>query len=246
MLLIDDAEIVTIVEQALREDRVDLYLQPIVKLPQRKRQFYECFSRIVDDRGRVITPEQYIPLAEAAGLVAVIDNMLLFRCIQLVRKIQRHRSRVDFFCNVSRRSWDDDDFFNDFIQFLGGNPTLSENLIFEVAHEDFMAWSDEEAKKLERLAKLGCRLSLDQMRHLDEDPAALAERGIRFAKVEAGLFMASVRKQPGLIDDWRSRGVNLIVEKIEDEATLTELLDHGIDLAQGYLFSEPRLARPAA
>lgn len=241
-----EEQILDVARDALKEDRIDLVLQPVVTLPQRHRRYYECFTRMRTLDGYYVTPEQYIGLAERAGLVTAIDNILLFRSIQLVRKIQRHRNRVDFFCNVSRRSWDDDDFFNDFIEFLGANPSLSENLIFEVAHEDFTAWSDEEAKKLERLAKLGCRFSLDQMRHLDEDPAALAERGIRFAKVEAGLFMAAARKQPDLIGDWRSRGVSLIVEKIEDEATLTELLDYSIDLAQGFLFSEPRLARPAA
>ena len=243
---LSEEQILDVAREALKDDRIDLVLQPVVTLPQRHRRYYECFTRMRTLDGYYVTPEQYIGLAERAGLVTAIDNILLFRSIQLVRKIQRHRNRVDFFCNVSRRSWDDDDFFNDFIHFLGANPTLSENLIFEVAHEDFTAWSDEEAQKLERLAKLGCRLSLDQMRHLDEDPAALADRGIRFAKVEADLFMAAARKQPTLIGDWRSRGVNLIVEKIEDEATLTELLDYDIDLAQGFLFSEPRLARPAA
>lgn len=241
-----EEEILDVAREALKEDRIDLVLQPVVTLPQRHRRYYECFTRMRTLDGYYVTPEQYIGPAERTGLVTAIDNILLFRSIQLVRKIQRHRNRIDFFCNVSRSSWDDDDFFNDFVQFLGANPGLSENLIFEVAHEDFTAWSDEEAKKLERLSRLGCRFSLDQMRHLDEDPAALAERGICFAKVEADLFMTAARKQPALIGDWRSRGVSLIVDKIEDEATLTELLDFGIDLAQGFLFSEPRLARPAA
>ena len=45
---LDDAAILDIVREAIDTDRVDLYLQPIVSLPQRKHRFYECFSRIRD------------------------------------------------------------------------------------------------------------------------------------------------------------------------------------------------------
>ena len=45
-----DEKVLDYVRQGLRSDRIDLYLQPIVSLPQRKVRFFECFSRIrVDD-----------------------------------------------------------------------------------------------------------------------------------------------------------------------------------------------------
>ncbi|MBO6781710.1 MAG: EAL domain-containing protein, partial [Alphaproteobacteria bacterium] len=50
----EDEEILDIVREALRLDRVDVYLQPIVSLPQRKNRFYECYTRIRSEDGRVI------------------------------------------------------------------------------------------------------------------------------------------------------------------------------------------------
>ncbi|HSV02956.1 MAG TPA: EAL domain-containing protein, partial [Phenylobacterium sp.] len=67
------------VRAALTENRVDLYLQPILALPQRRTVFYESFSRLRDESGRVLMPAEYLAVAEPAGLVTAIDNLLLFR-----------------------------------------------------------------------------------------------------------------------------------------------------------------------
>ena len=61
---LSDSELLDAIETGLREERVELYLQPVVSLPQRKRRFYECFSRITTAQGAVIMPEQYLPVAK--------------------------------------------------------------------------------------------------------------------------------------------------------------------------------------
>ncbi|MSO89424.1 MAG: EAL domain-containing protein [Rhodospirillaceae bacterium] len=121
---IDDATVLDIVREALRADRIDLYLQPIVSLPQRKRRYYECFSRIRAGDDSVVMPEQYIGVAEREGLIGTIDNMLLFRCIQLVRRVQKKNQNLGFFCNISQHTLADTRFFRDFLSFLSDMPTL--------------------------------------------------------------------------------------------------------------------------
>ena len=78
---LDDAAILNIVREGLETNRVDLVLQPIVSLPQRKLRFYEALSRLRSEDGAVIMPAQYIKIAEPAGLMSVVDNLLLFRCV---------------------------------------------------------------------------------------------------------------------------------------------------------------------
>lgn len=240
------AMVLDIVRNAQRDDRVDLVLQPIVSLPQRKRRFYECFSRLRTPTGEMILPEQYIALAEGAGLIQAIDNMLLFRCVQLVRKIHRRSDNIDFFCNISPHSIADADFFGDFVDFLESNEPLACHLVFEFAQADFARWSEAGAGLLDRLANLGCRFSLDQVDDLDLDVAGLARRHVRFLKIEAPRLMHEVADKPQLLRSLRRRHIDLIVEKVENESLLIELLDYDIDFGQGFLFGAPRLARPAA
>ena len=243
---LSDEEILETVRAALRNDQVDLVLQPIVSLPQRKRRFYECFSRLRTQDGTMILPEQYIALAERDKHITAIDNMLLFRCVQLIRKIHRKNQNLDFFCNISPYTLGDTDFFKDFLDFLDTNQELAGHLVFEFSQADFARWSRAGAGLLERLAQLGCRISLDQVRDVELDPDELAARRVSFVKVEAKLLLEALGQRGDLLRALRRREIDLIVEKVEDEARLLELLDYEVDFGQGYLFGEPRLARPAA
>ncbi|MFM7347210.1 MAG: EAL domain-containing protein, partial [Tagaea sp.] len=116
-----DSQVLDIVRDALREGRVDLYLQPIVDLPQRRRRHYECFSRMRGPDGTLIGPDSYLALAEAYGLVTAIDNMLLFRGVQLVRRIQGQTSGAGtgIFVNISQHTLADRRFFGEFVAFMG-------------------------------------------------------------------------------------------------------------------------------
>jgi len=63
---LDEQEILDLVREGLRENAVELALQPIVSLPQRKRRFFECFSRVRTHDGGVIVPEQYLAVAASS------------------------------------------------------------------------------------------------------------------------------------------------------------------------------------
>ena len=234
------------IEKALREDRVDLYLQPTMLLPQRKRVFYECFSRITDDDGNVIRPEQYLTVAAEAGLITAVDNLLLFRCVQLVRRARRDHLDVAFFCNISDATLTDVDFFTDFIDFMAANQHLAESLVFEFSHATVRQPNYDVQTSLQRLASLGFRFSVDQVGEFDLDLPKLATQGFKFIKIDAHLLHEMARGDPPRLNMRALKGaldreaMDLIVEKIETEEMLLDLLDLNIDFGQGYLFGEPR------
>ena len=88
-----DPAMLELIRRSLEENRVDLYLQPIVNLPQRKVRFYEALTRLRSADGSVVMPSQYIKVAAPAGLMSVVDNLMLFRCIQLVRRLSQKKPR---------------------------------------------------------------------------------------------------------------------------------------------------------
>ncbi|MBI1775512.1 MAG: EAL domain-containing protein [Proteobacteria bacterium] len=249
---LDDNAVLDIVRDALNEERVDLFLQPIVSLPQRRRRYYECFSRIRAADGTQITPEQYLGVAKREGLLAAIDNMLLFRCIQLVRRARKGHLDIGFVCNIASHSLGDARFFDEFIEFLADNPTLAQGLIFEFGQDDLAQASDLARRPIVKLANLGYRFSLDRVVNTDLDVRGLAGLGFRFVKIEANTILSKLRAVPPALDMQEFRlaldrsAIDLIVEKIESEDTLRELLDYNIDFGQGYLFGEPRLSAEAA
>ncbi len=154
--------------------------------------------------------------------------------------------RRTFFCNISPHTLADETFFTDFLTFLEGNEKLAPHLIFEFAQADFLRWCEVGARLLDRLSALGCRFSLDHVTDLDLDPAMLARRRVGFIKIEASLLLEKLTRHGGVLRALRRHKIDVIVEKVEEEHTLIELFDHDIDFGQGFLFGEPRLARPAA
>ncbi len=245
-----ERQILDILRDGLRENRVELALQPIVSLPQRKRRFFECYSRIRATDGKVLVPEQYLDIAERFGLVTAIDNMLLFRCIQLLRKLRKANANVGFFLNISQRTLADRDFFREFINLMAQNAELAPAIVFEFSQKAWDSADNTLHRDLDRLAQLGYRFSLDKVTNLDIDVPGLSSRHFRFIKVEATrLAQAAAR---GAFGDYptgftrmlSSFAIDLIVDRIESEPMLLELLELSIDFGQGYLFGEPRIAKP--
>ena len=243
-----DNEILKFLEKSVREDHVELYLQPIVRLPQRSQVFFECFSRIMDDKSNIIRPEQYLPVATSAGLAAAVDNLLLFKCVQLVRRTRRENPEIVFFCNISKSTLTDIDFFTDFIDFMADNTNLTSSLVFEFSQETTLDKNYEIQNGLERLSKLGFRLSLDQLHQLNIDLPKLASQGFKFIKIDAHLLHEMARGDAPNLNMRALKGaldrvaMDLIVEKIENEEMLKDLLDLQIDFGQGYLFGAPKSA----
>ena len=247
------------VRSALAENRVDLYLQPIVALPQRRTVFYESFSRLRDESGRVLMPAEYLAVAEPAGLVTSIDNLLLFRCVQIVRRLAKQDRKVAIFCNVSLASLADESFFPQFLDLLGANRDLAGALIFELGQTAFEGRGSVEARNMAKLADLGFRFSVDKVVNLDLDLQDLARSDVKFIKVAAQHLLDELVETDGRLilrslpdlaaEDFaaltRRYGLEVIAEKIETERQVAEVLDLGLAFGQGHLFGEPRAIRDA-
>ncbi len=235
--------------EALEENRIDLYLQPIVSLPQRKIRSYEGYSRLRNVDGTLIEPGQYIGVAEAAGIVSTIDNYLLLRCVQLIRRLHSRNRGVKIFCNISAHSLRDQGFFPQFVDFMEQNKDLAGSMIFEFSQATVEENTALEWRQLGRLARQGYRFSMDNISHLDIDLEELSGRHFAYIKVPASTLLTGMKQARSrfLSGDiklaMRRFGIDLIAEKIEEEATVVGLLEYELDFGQGYLFGEPRRSR---
>lgn len=242
------------VRGALAANRVDLYLQPIVALPQRRTVFYESFSRLRDESGRVMMPAEYLPAAEPEGLVSAIDNLLLFRCVQIVRRLAKQDRKVAIFCNISLASLADEVFFPQFLEFLSANRDAAGGLVFELGQAAYEARGSVEARNMAKLADLGFRFSLDKVTDLSLDFADLARSDVKFVKISAEVMLEQLLEADGRLTlrshkdieavDYAALaqryGVEVIAEKIESERQVVDILDLNVGYGQGHLFGEPR------
>jgi cyclic-di-GMP phosphodiesterase TipF (flagellum assembly factor) len=244
-----DQAMLDLIRTSLNENRVDLYLQPIVSLPQRRIRFYEALTRLRSSDGSIVMPAHFMTVAAPAGLMPVIDNLLFLRCVQLVRRLSHRNRDIAVFCNISEQTLTDAEFFPQFLEFLRANRDVSGQIVFELAQHTVLAAGSAADAAIAALHQLGFRLSLDQVSRLDCDFAKLRRQGFHFIKVSARTLISGMQQAfaPVAAEDFKDllarHGVALVVERVEDEKTVVQLLEFNVGHGQGFLFGEPRPVR---
>ena len=235
---------------AIDENRIDIFLQPMVTLPQRKVRFYEAVTRLRDERDQLIPAEEFIGVAEASGLIGRIDNMVMLRCVQVLRRLMVRNKDVGVFCNVAASTLGNSTTFSQCLDFLEANRALAPSLVLEFKQSTLRNLGPAEMENLAALAQRGYRFSMDHVSDLRIEPRELADRGVRFIKVPASLLLdpkqaSTADIHPSDLSDLLGRfGIDLIAERIEGERAVVDLLDYDVRFGQGFLFAPPRPLRP--
>jgi len=244
------AQVLTAVRNAVEDNRLDLYLQPMVSLPQRKVRFYEAVTRLRDDKDQVNTADDFVGIAEAAGLIGRIDHMVMLRCVQVLRRLMVRNKEVGIFCNVAAATLGHPATFAQCLDFLEANRALAPSFVLEFKQATFRNLGPTETEHLAALVQRGFRFSIDHVTDLRIEPRELADRGVRFIKVPASLLLDQRQSSasdihPSDLSDLLGRfGIDLIAERIEGERAVVDLLDYDVRFGQGFLFAPPRPLRP--
>jgi cyclic-di-GMP phosphodiesterase TipF (flagellum assembly factor) len=248
---LDRDGVIAAINSAIEGSKIELYLQPIVTLPQRKVRYYEALSRLKADNGDLVAAADFLKFAEAGGLMPKLDNLSVLRCVQVVRRLLLKNRDIGLFCNLSSATLTDSGFQR-FLEFAEANRAIAPALVFEFTQGAVRGMGPIEHESLAALAERGFRFSMDNLTDLRVEPRELNERGFRFIKAPAALLLnrvgaASTDIHPADLSDLLGRfGIDLIAERIEAEGAVVDLLDYDVRFGQGFLFSPPRPVRAEA
>jgi cyclic-di-GMP phosphodiesterase TipF (flagellum assembly factor) len=239
------------IRAAVELDRFELYLQPIVGLPQRKVRFYEALGRLRLPTGELLQTCDFVPLAESIGSMPSIDNRMMFLCVQALRRLARKTPDVGLFCSLSPSTLLDEPFAK-LLEFLAANRALAPSFVLQFTQQAVRGMGAREHESLAALTELGFRFCISEVPGLRLEPAELAQRGFRYVKMRADVLLNPARHAPGdvqpadLSDLLGRFGIALVVDGIQNEGSVIELLDHDVQYAEGPLFSQPRPVRADA
>ncbi|HEX7741244.1 MAG TPA: EAL domain-containing protein, partial [Sphingobium sp.] len=238
---LDNTQLLVAVRNAIEANRIDLFLQPMVTLPQRKVRFYEAVARLRDDKEQLITANDFVGTAEAAGLMGQIDHTVMLRCVQVLRRLMVRSKDVGVFCNVSGATLSNPSVFGQCLDFLEANRILAPSLVLEFKQNTFRHLGPVESEHLAALQRLGYGFSIDNVTDLRLDPRELADRGVKFIKVPAAMLLdqkqlSSADIHAADLSDLLGRfGIDLVAERIEGERAVVDLLDYDVRFGQGFL-----------
>ncbi|HEX5868557.1 MAG TPA: EAL domain-containing protein, partial [Beijerinckiaceae bacterium] len=235
--------------EAFESDRIELHLQPVVSLPQRKARFYEVLARLRLADDTILVPAEFLPTLEKSGLVADFDRKVLTRAAGIARHLAGRGSDARVSCNLSPASLE-----GGVLRAAGriaeAYPDIADRLMLELSQHCWRTLDADTAGTVALLRQKGFAFALDRATDLRLDPLALAERGVAFVKLPAELLL---RPEMGrgldiAIGDLGTvltrAGIRLVAERVEREEDVPNLIDLDVPLAQGFVFAPPRAIRP--
>ncbi len=242
-----EEEILSFIKKAIKNNQIAVSKQSIVTLPKRQTRYFEIFSRVqVGDQG-FIPAHKFISIARSNNLMGVLDNLLLLRCLQLIKQNAGGDQSVGYFVNISVATLGNKNYINDLTEFLAANPKLSSRLVFEMTQEDTMKITPTVKSVMEGLSLLGCRFSMDQVKIFGMDVDRLVDNNISFVKMDGRTLQKEMGdplargRMKRIKTQLEAQGIEVIVEKIETETQLMDLVGLYVNYGQGYLFGQPEV-----
>jgi diguanylate cyclase (GGDEF)-like protein len=231
------------IRAALKEGNFLLEFQPILALDSADITHYECLLRMRGEEDVLYYPKEFIPVAEAMGLIQEIDIWVIDHALDLLRELP---AEIAFAINLSGNVFLDENLYslvqNKFKQ-TGINP---ERVMFEITETSAISNFELTKRMVSKLRSLGCRFALDDFGAGFNSYSYLKHFPVDVLKIDGG-FITDLDNDPvdqllvkSMIDIAHSLDKKIVAEFVERESTLALLRDYGVDFVQGFLIGKPQ------
>ncbi|WP_054141603.1 EAL domain-containing protein [Bosea sp. AAP35] len=245
-----DMDGVTLLKEAMREDRVVLYGQRIVGLQadvKHQRTFCEVLVRLRDPDGTIISPNAFIPAAERFGLIEELDRHIIRTVFAFIEaRPSDHLGEICYFVNLSGITLSAPGF-SDFIEtVLTDHPSaLASQVCFEVTETAAVSNINRTSECMHRLIKKGFSFALDDFGSGMASFAYLDRLPVQYVKIDGDIIkgMAAHPAKAIIVDAVakiaRIMNLRTVAESVECREVIPQLETLGIDYLQGYALHRP-------
>jgi PAS domain S-box-containing protein len=229
------------IRDALDEDRLVLYAQPIIEVATGITVHHELLVRMIAPGGEVIAPGAFLPVAEQHGLIRDIDRRVFEMAIR--HAAAGHPVAI----NVSAESISEPGLFRHVEEQLAAHDIDPELVIFEITETALVRNEGVAQVFIESVRRLGCGVALDDFgtgygsfRYLKHLPVSVLKVDQEFVRdLEGETSMVNRHVIEATVTLARGMGQKTVAEGVETESTLAIIRELGVDYAQGYLFARP-------
>lgn len=237
----------TRLRQAIESNDFVLHYQPLIDMKTGYITSLEALIRWQDrETGKLIYPNDFIPIAEETGLIAPIGEWVLNEaCRQLRDWLDNGRHTVPVSVNASSIQLGGHDLSTLIHQALVFHKIPADKLEIELTETIVMSAADEAIENLHRIKKLGVSIALDDFGTGYSSLSYLRDFEIDTLKIDQS-FISEIENKSSqrtiivaIIAMSHTLGLKVVAEGIENPQQLEFLVSNKCDIAQGFLFSRP-------
>ncbi len=232
--------------QAVKDGMLLLHYQPLVDWGRRVVCGTEALVRWQDPEQGLVSPGDFIPIAEDTGLIVPIGEWVLHEALRQNRDWQQSgRPLLPVSVNLSPRQFRQNDLVDTLRRLLADTGQPARLLELEITESTLMHDIDETRGKLDEIAALGVRLAIDDFGTGYSSLSYLKRFPVHKLKVDQS-FVRDLKFDPddaaivtAIVGLAHSLGLDTLAEGVETREQLDVLLDLGCARFQGYLFARP-------
>ncbi len=232
--------------RAIVQHELRVFYQPIHNLRTRRIEGVEALVRWQHPQRGMVSPGEFIPIAEQSGLIADIDNWVLTEACRQMRQWLEEGINLSFVAvNVSSRLFSRGDLDRRVAQVLDETGLAPEYLELEVTESAVMDDPEQAVEQMHRLRELGLKLSIDDFGTGYSSLLRLKRMPVHKLKIDQG-FVAGLPEDDddiaivrAIIALAQAMGMRVLAEGIEQADQAYFLLQNHCELGQGYWFARP-------
>ena len=240
-----ELEVESKIRSALEQDLVFFHLQPQFDISRRLRGF-EALARVKDEDGKIISPGEFIPIAEKAGLVNKIDRAVFRKSAAFFGDLLRRTGAdITLSVNVSVQHLMKKHFIREVQEVLAENGIPANQVEIEITESIMMDSAESAFRRIDELKTLGLKIAIDDfgtgyssLSYLNQIPADLLKVDKSF--IDRMNASESSRKYvAAIISIGHIMNMEVIAEGVEEDGQLETLREIGCDYIQGFIWGRP-------
>lgn len=231
---------IPILFDAIKDDRIVPYFQPIINNTTQRIEKYEALARIV--RGdEIIRPDYFIKAAELSGMLPIITRIMIEKSFYHLKD-----KSVNFSINIGEQDLNDNylvDFLTKTAQKYQINPS---SVVLEVLEGISSYATEQNLNQLNELKSLGFRLAIDDFGTQNSNFGRVHRLDVDYIKIDGSFIknmdtdINSYKIAQNITNFAKSIGAKVIAEFVHNESIYNKVIELGIDYTQGYYTGEPR------
>lgn len=243
-------EIENLIRSAIENDTIYFNLQPQFDMDHKLRGF-EALARMKDVNGNIISPGEFIPVAEKVGLIDMVDGTVFKKAADFFgRLMNKTNADLTLSINASVRHLMKNDFIEEIQDLLKTSGIPADRLEIEIT-ESIMIDSEKALQRIEEIKKTGVQIAIDDfgtgyssLSYLNRFPANLLKVDKSFID-KMNTSESSRQYVAEIISIGHIMGFDVISEGVEEPEQLEALKSIGCDYIQGYIWGRPLSAEDA-
>jgi len=232
-------QMVQIIEQAIKEEKVGCSYQGIINAKTGKIEKYETLMRLEDEVGHKISPQDFVGIAKRARYYPLLTQ----RVVQEALFTFMDRSE-SVSINISIDDMMDDDTYSFILDALR-NCGCADRIVFELLETEEIDFNERVFEFTAQVKKLGVQIAIDDFGSGYSNYAYLMKLGVDILKIDASLIKEVDTDEnsrlivASIIDIAHSLGMKTVAEHVHTKEVKDVMIEMGVDFLQGYFLHKP-------